>query len=195
MRCIFVCFTFFIVSTIQLSAQPILNSFTNVFGEELDVQYSVEGDDKYRMWISLNERGSHSLQIDLDEVEKFYQFLSSTYSKFNEWMEIAKENQVTDLDRDIDNIRIGSSLAFSYGDWHFAFGKTQIRSNMRILEGSGYLRLIVQSRQSTRNRYIKSDTQVLTFSSSEFESLMQLFIVDSVKELVDAHNRNQSLFD
>lgn len=177
-------------------AQTELSSY-NMMGEEVAVSYVIEGDTKYDMYLDLNENGTHSLNLKLDELEQVHSFFSSTYAKFKEWSVIAVENDVKDMNREIDTASIGDNLAFIYGDWQFAFGSTDVRAMMRVTEqGQPLYGVVIPERTSSSNRYMKSDTQVLLWENEvAFNSFLKHFDEGHLVSTVDEHVAQGDLFE
>lgn len=164
--------------------------------DSLTVSYTVEGENKYNSWISLNERGSSILEVSIDDLVKAREFLDNSYSKYLEWLNIAEENNVSELNRDIDSINFGETLAYHLSDWNFAFGESEVRSKIILTDDLNAFAVIIPSRSTSRNEYIRTDTEVLLFTnSSDFQSFLSVFDEEEVKKRVDEFNNVQSLFD
>lgn len=164
--------------------------------DSLSVAYTIEGENKYNSWISLDSRESLVLEINIDELPKAKEFLENSYSKYLEWLSIAEENNVREMKRDIDSVKLGESLAYYLSGWDFAFGKSEVKTRMILDDGLQAFAVIVPPRSVSGNEYISTDTGVLLFTNRlDFNSFLSVFDEKRVREKVDEFNRMQSLFD
>jgi sRNA-binding regulator protein Hfq len=182
-----------IINNVPVNAQPKLSSY-NLRGE-VDVQYVVEEKDKYSILLSIDDN-SHFVRLEYGDLPKAEDFFIKSYEKFLEWVEIAKENNVTDVRREIGKTKIGNLLGWNYGGWQFAFGSVEVVASMRIADdGTPYCVFVFPKKSSSSNRYIESNTKILMFGlDDDFDSFVIHLNQEHTKKLVDEYNSRTDLF-
>jgi len=182
-----------IINNVPVNAQPKLSSY-NLRGE-VDVQYVVEEKDKYSILLSIDDN-SHFVRLEYGDLPKAEDFFIKSYEKFLEWVEIAKENNVTDVRREIGKTKIGNLLGWNYGGWQFAFGSVEVVASMRIADdGTPYCVFVFPKKSSSSNRYIESNTKILMFGlDDDFDSFVIHLNQEHTKKLVDEYNSRVDLF-
>ena len=125
--------------------------------------------------------------IDNKRYQGFIDALNHAKIKYQEWVKTAKENNVTELDKEM---KIKSKVAgfFLYGgDWHFQY-LVNLTFDFKILESDGEIKylLIIRSgkMQSSSNQFMDVDGVVLVFSSdSEIEEFTNAISLEKINEL------------
>lgn len=163
---------------------------------EMDIVVSFsESKDKtsYTYWIdalSLDRSIDNvGFMVKKEQLNRFVESLKFANEKYIQWSNIAKENNVKDLTKEIElpkKLVVGGY--FTYGDWKFDYSvKPKIKFLIR--EGKSGLshRLIVYSGEmiASDNEYIDCDGAALPFSNLE--------MMDEFLELLSEKTRNDFL--
>ena len=176
------------------NAQEKFASYDNSYNTKMyDIQISTKGDeDKYTFYIDamsmdrLHDQGG--ILIRQKQHQDFLNALSDAKVKYIEWVKVAKENNVKELDKTMDiTSKVGAY--FKYGsDWEFQF-LVNLRFDFKILESKGVLKYLLIVRtgelQSSSNRYMKVDGFVLVFTSaSEIDNFTNLISVQKTEDFL-----------
>lgn len=171
-----------ILLTISVDAQDKFTTYENVYAKEtFDIQITLKDNSMFTLYInalSLDKlRDKGGFMVDNSQYNAFIDALNQAKLKYNEWVETAKKNNISELDKEM-KIKNKVSAFFLYGnDWHFQL-TVDLRFDFKILESAGEIKylLIVRSGElkSANNRFINVDGVVLVFSSeSEIEDFLE----------------------
>jgi hypothetical protein len=176
---------------LNLKAQEKFTTYDNIYAKKTyDIMLSSEDNDKFKLYIDamsldkLHETGGFI--VDDKKYQGFIDALNEAKIKYQEWEQIAKVNNVKELDKEMP---IKSSVAgyFLYGDhWQFQF-HVNLTFDFKILESDGEIRnlLIVRSgkMQSSSNEFMEVDGVVLVFSSAkEIQDFVDSISLEKIKE-------------
>jgi hypothetical protein len=177
-----------------VNAQQKLSSYD--FYGEVNVEYTVEGNDKYDVWLSIRDN-SHFVRLKYKDLPNAEKFFIESYNKFLEWVKIAEENNVKDVQREINKTKIGDLLGWNYGGWQIASGSVEVEASMSITDdGTPYCIFLFPKKKSSSNRYIESETKILMFGlDDDFDSFVIHLNQEYTKKLVDEFNSRVDLFD
>lgn len=161
---------------------------------ELDIEYVVDGKDKYNIYLSFDEDGT-SVKLTPEQAEAFANNIAIDFLKWKDWVKTADDNDVDELTKDINEYKIGELLAFRYGGWEFAFGKSRVQTGIYRKDGTNIFYVRLPSRTSSSNQYIESDTVVILFYTEEqVNVLLGLLTESEIIRVVDEHNAKENLF-
>lgn len=184
------------------SAQSNFTQFTmSYFSEntEYDIMISEKNKALDKIYIDAYSIDTSSKKgtfiIEAKKLDNFKKFLLEAKAKYNEWTVTAKENNVTDFDKDIPYG--GQNLyaaGFVYGEWHFDFSVTP-KARFRIVDGKYLLIIDSQKLQASDNRYIDSKGILLVFNSDkEIQDLINKLDVENMNTLINKESSKESLF-
>lgn len=173
---------------LNVNAQDKFTTYDNEYAKKTyDIQISLKDNDKFTLYINamsldnLHETGG--FMVDDKKYQGFIDALNEAKSKYQEWEQTAKSNNVKELDKEMP---IKSKVAgyFLYGsDWHFQY-IVNLTFDFKILESDGEIKylLIVRSgkMQSSSNQFMDVDGVVLVFTSA-----------NEIQEFVDSISLNK----
>jgi uncharacterized protein (DUF1330 family) len=173
---------------LNVNAQDKFTTYDNAYAKKTyDIQISLKDNDKFTFYIdamsldNLHEKGG--FMVDDKKYQGFIDALTEAKSKYQEWEQTAKSNNVKELDKEMP---IKSKVAgyFLYGsDWHFQY-IVNLTFDFKILESEGEIKylLIVRSgkMQSSSNQFMDVDGVVLVFTSA-----------NEIQEFVDSISLNK----
>jgi len=164
--------------------------FINPFiinGQEKYTTYYNSYDGKiYDISIELQDNGDYELYIDMSSLDKlsksggviiekkalngFINTLNESKLKYEEWVKVAKTNNILSLNKDMPYSTIFIASYFNYMgvsiyEWHLsAFVKCSY--NFKILNGKYFMDIQTPQLISSSNEYIKHDGFIIRFSTS-----------------------------
>lgn len=169
------------------------------FSKNFDISASKpDAKEEFSYYIDCSSKDSSSKQASLilknKDVPEFVEFLNSIKETFNKWTITAKENKVTELDKNIDYKKLNYSAAFVYGKWNFDFS-VNLTTRFKIINGKYLLIIDSDELQSSSNQYIKSDGFRFVFSSAqEIDELINGLNVKLVTDFYNKKNGQEDLF-
>jgi lipoate-protein ligase A len=197
--------TFFILlatisTVVNTAAQDKIASYnSSFFSKNFDVT-ATKPDEKgiYSYYIDCYSRDTSSKQVSLilksNEIPEVIEFLNSLKDTFSKWSITAKENKVTELDKNIDYKKLTYSAAFSYGKWNFDFS-VKITSRFKIIDNKYLIIVDSDELQSSSNQYIKSTGFRIVFSSvEEIDEFIKCLDVSKVQSFFNSKNSKEDLF-
>ena len=202
MKTLIICFL--LLETLQINAQQNFAIYNNTFiGKTYNIQISLKGKDEYSLYIDampldkLHKIGG--ITINQKQMEDFVLALKDARLKYEEWVKIAKENNVKELDK-VMALKSTSGSFFQFGDkWNFQF-LVNLKFNFKILnqeDGIKYL-LIVNTGElkSSSNEFIEVDGFVLVFSSTkEIDEFSSAISLEKIQEFINKPKKEELFKD
>jgi hypothetical protein len=170
----------------------------NLLTSNYDISVTAEGKSKGEVYMDIEDNGKASINFKSEkERNDFSSFLSKTVEKFKEWKKTAKENNVKDVVKEIDNGDFGNLIAFSYGGWKFSFGKHNVAAIMLINDsGNIFYALRFPKVTASDNDYIESDASVMiTSNEDEILNIIELLKTETINGFIDGQNKKEDLFN
>lgn len=135
------------------------------------------------------------LMFDSKDLPDFIEFLNNIKATYSKWKTTAKENKVTELDKDIDVKEFKGQAAFIYGDWNFDFS-VKLKPRAKIVKGEMLIILRSEELISSSNQFMKHDGFYLVFSSvKEIDEFIEKISIEKVKEYFRKKNKKDDLFN
>ena len=160
---------------LTILSQETLETY-EIFGEELNMQATEPDGKGYTLYLdgyALDKTVSKGgLMIKSKKIEDFKNAWEEAKLKYIEWTATAKENNVTDMRKDI-KVKVPKVQGyFSYGDWHFDFNVSPyfayiISKSEKSGKVSHGLALYTGGMVASDNEYIDADSFFYGFYSLE----------------------------
>lgn len=156
------------------------------------------GKTSFYIYVASADRYSDAvaLIIKSEQLEKFKSVIDSAKVTYINWSETAKENNVTELDKEISIDKITFECGFFTSDWHFDYS-VQLTARFKILSSGQYV-LILENKYklvSGSNKYIDSDGFFMVFTSSdEIDSFLNKLTLESVSSYYEKKSSKEDLF-
>jgi len=158
------------ITTVESYAQEKFTTYDiTYFGKTYDIKLSLETEDLYIDAEPLDELyDKGGLRIRKEQHQDFLNAIAEAKTKYIEWVKIAKENKVMELNKSM-NIKSEVGSYFLYGsDWKFQL-LVNLTFDFQILEDEDELTylLIIRTGQlkASTNENLKVDGFLLVFSS------------------------------
>lgn len=153
---------------------------------------------EYSYYIDCSSKDTSSKLVSLilknKEVPEFIEFLNSIKESYIKWTLIAKENKVTELDKNIEYKNLTYSAAFMYGKWNFDFS-VNLKARYKIVNEKYLLIIDSDGLQSSSNQYIKNDGFRIVFSSiQEIDELISGLDFKLLEEFYNKKKGQEDLF-
>jgi hypothetical protein len=182
-----------IISTIlslNVYAQQKLSTYNSAyFNKSFDIKASIY-QNKFKLYIDavsmdkLHEVGG--FMVEESKYQAFIKALNDAKSKYQEWDQTAKQNNVKELEKEMA-IKSKVGGYFLYGsDWHFQFN-ANLTFDFNIIESDGEINYLLILRsgkmQSSSNQYMTVDGFVLVFTSAnEIQELIEAISMEKINE-------------
>lgn len=122
--------------------------------------------------------------LDTKTLEGFTQMLKNAKGKYIEWVDIAKQNKITEMSKPME-YKTKCKGFFSYGTWQFDYSVT-LTSRFKILETKNLLLLDTQEMVSETNQFMKCDGFAFIFSDvKEIDNLLLLLSKEELKKFFE----------
>ena len=172
------------------------------FGQEKYTTYdNLYIEKTYEVSISHKDNGKYTLYVDMTSVDKlskiggvmitekehelFLSTLNEAKVKYTEWINTAKENNVTDLNKLMAyTVKVGGF--FLYGSkWNFQFF-VNLTFAFITVDGKNLLIVSTGKLTSSSNQYMTHDGFVFIFQNEkEIDDFINILSVDKVKEFMN----------
>lgn len=173
----------YLISSVVVYGEKVVGNYTlSYFNKSYEIQASEIENGKFSIYIYVQgERKTTPVffSIESDEVEKFNKSFLQISDKFREWRKVAKDNNVTDLRKDVD-IKIPSvTIGWLSSKWHFSF-RNSINARYIILEDGRDVMIIAKEATSATNKYIKQKIYWVFAEPEEIDDLVTELNVDKI---------------
>ena len=191
--------TLLLSALICFSQEKIGNYNSLFFSKNFDITASKpDAIGEFSYYIDCSSKDTSSKQASLilknKDVPEFINFLNSIKETYSKWSLTAKENKVSELDKNIEYKKLTYSAAFVYGKWNFDFS-VNLTTRFKIINGKYLLIIDSDELQSSSNQYIKSDGFRFVFSSAqEIDELVTGLNINLVTDFYNKKNSQDDLF-
>lgn len=186
----------FIISEIALSADKVVGVYTmSAFEGTYEIKAGEIKNGKFSVYVfaeSGDKRTPIFLSVSSDKVDEFNNFLQQINDKFKEWRKVAKDNNVTELKKEIDIKNPVVTIGWYALDWHFSF-RNRLKAVYIIAEGKDYV-AIAKEATSSSNRFM-TETIYLAFAEpDEIDNLVSQLNVDRITAELNKSSNTSGLF-
>ena len=165
-------------------------TYDNLYGEKTyEVSISQEDNGKYTLYVDMmsmdNLLESGGVMITEKEHSQFLSTLNEAKVKYTEWVNTAKENNVTDLSKSMSyKVKVGGF--FQYGSkWNFQY-VVNLTFDFRIVNGKNLLIVRTGELTSSSNQYMTHDGFVFVFQNEkEIEEFINILSTEKVVEYMN----------
>jgi len=182
--------TIFLWSTFIVAQDNFATYNNSYFEKTYNIDISLKENDKFNLYIDAYSMDRlykiGGITVDNKELSSLIDALNNAKLKYQEWVEVAKENSVKDLNKKMNlNSKVGGYF-LSGSDWHFS-AIVNLTFEFKVTEINGVTKhlLIVRSgeMQSASNQFMKVDGVVLIFSSSEeIDEFISAISIEKIEE-------------
>ena len=157
----------------QLKAQEKTNEyFMSYFdGKNYNIGVSDVNGEEFRYYIDCasweDDTDVVGISFKSTKIQEFQDRMNEIKNKYVEWSNTAKQNGVTNFDKNFDIKLPRVDCFFRYGDYHFSFNRAPNAYFKVTTDGECYAIISIKNLQASDNQYIKHDGLFMIFSSDE----------------------------
>jgi hypothetical protein len=192
---------FLISSHIILYSQDIYSSYYNDFTKKnFNIEIILNDNSEYVIFINMlssdDTNPNGGIYITNYEHSDFIDTLKKASLKYQEWTDIAKENNVRDLTK-IMKIYFQTSGFFQIKNEWSLVNVIKLKFKFRIVDGEKYLMILGTNKlKSSEDQFVTHDEFVLVFSSlNELDYFIDLLSVSNVKNFIKKPKKNDLFKD
>ena len=191
----------FVTTISSVCGQEKITDYTSTYFEKkFDINASQDKKDttKFTYYIDCASADKlHSrvnLMLESSDLTDFIDFLNKIKATYTKWQETAKQNNVTELEKEIDIKPFKCQSAFIYGKWNFDFA-VKLTPRVKIIKNEMVLIVRSDELESSSNQFMKHDGFYLIFSSAkEIDEFINEIAVEKLKEHFRKKNKSEDLF-
>lgn len=165
------------------------------FGKEFEIEASQKNEKIETVYIGIVAKDAKSAFISVDgkDLESFKTALELVKTKYLDWVKVAKENNVTEMDKEFDIKFPSVSIAWSGSKWWFAFG-VRIKMRFLILDNGKMVAVWAPKVTSSSNRYIDEQIYFALEGEEDFDSLISQLNYQTILDQLLNKKNNEDLF-
>jgi hypothetical protein len=183
--------------TIAVYGEKVVGNYSlSYFNRSYDIEASKIKDGKFTVYIEVNgesESTKAMLSVENDDLEEFTQSLLQMKTKFEEWSKVAKDNNVTDMNKDMDIKFPSTTICWLGTKWYFSFGH-KLTPKFLILDDGRYVVTIVKKVTSSSNQYIDETIYWVFSDPKEIDDLVSQLDSEKIKAKLEAIENASDLF-
>ena len=182
--------------TICAYAEQTVGRYQNTyFGKEFEIEASQKNEKIETVYIGIVAKDAKSAFISVDgkDLESFKTALELVKTKYLDWVKVAKENNVTEMDKEFDIKFPSVSIAWSGSKWWFAFG-IRIKMRFLILDNGKMIAVWAPKVTSSSNRYIDEQIYFALEGEEDFDSLISQLNYQTILDQLLNKKNNEDLF-
>lgn len=183
---------FFIVFTTY--GQTLGSYSCSFLDKECIVVYSSKVEGYFIQISSGKNHDNMNFLVDDKNMDKFRSALTEARNKYAEWIEVAKKNNVTKLDKEMDISFPKGTICWTTSEARFCFGVAP-KPRFLVKEGN-YSFLLFSGRKVTAsdNEYIDEEAYWVFSSVSEVDELLELISPDALNKKKEQQQQTEDLF-
>lgn len=186
-----------ILFSANINAEDVIGTYTsNYFNKSYDIEASEIKNGKFSIYIQVSaERESTKamISIDSDKLELFRQSLIQTKEKFVEWSKVAKENNVTDMLKDMGIKYPSATICWLSSKWHFSFGQ-KLTPKFLILDNNKHVISFCEKVTASDNKYIDETIYWVFSDPKEIDDLLSVLDYNIIKQKLEKKENAAELF-
>lgn len=186
-----------LISSIALYAEEVVGIYRmSYFEKSYEIQASKIENGEFSIFIYVqgdNRTTPTFINIESYEVMEFNKSLLQIRDKFIEWRKIAKDNKVTDLNKEI-NVEIPNvTIGWKSSEWFFSF-KNKITAKYVFLNSGKDVVMIAKEAVSSKNEYIKEYFYLVFTEPEEIDNLVSQLDVEKITSKLNKVSNTLDLF-
>lgn len=197
MKTKFTILTFLLLFSSLINAQEIIDSYTmSYFNSSYEIEASKGKNDDFTAYIQVSAekvKTKANYMIKSDKLDEFKKALIFTRDKYTEWEKVAKENNVTDMTKDIDVKFPSIDIASLGSKWFFSFGE-KLSPKFMILKNGQSVVSFVNKNTASSNQYIEETTYWVFADVKEFDEVILKLDSDKIKAKLNKIDNKAELF-
>lgn len=184
------------IFSISSKAEQTVGTFENAyFGKDFTVEASQKNNELETVYIEVEAKSSKSafLSVDGNKLESFKTSLELVRDKYLSWVKIAKENNVTEMDKEFDIKFPTVSIAWRGSKWWFAFDR-KITMSFLILDNGKMVAIWCPKVSASSNEFIDETIYFVFECEEDFNSLLNQLNSQAILDKLLNTKNNEDLF-
>lgn len=165
------------------------------FDKEYDIKVSELKNGKFTVYIHTESKGSSqsTLLVESNDLENFITALQTMKDKYVEWSRVAKDNNVTEMSKEIEVKFPKTTVAWFGSKWYFSFDK-KLQPRFVIMDDGTHVASIVTKFTSSSNRYIDETIYWVFSDPSDIDDLISNLDVNKILAELNKSSSDADLF-
>lgn len=187
---------FIMLFAVCAKAQQTVGRYQNTyFGKEFEIEATQENDKIQKVFIGIEAKDAMYAFISLDgkDLELFKTALELVKAKYLNWVKVAKDNNVTEIDKEFDIKFPSVTIAWSGSKWWFSFGQ-RVKMRFLILDSGKMIAVWAPKVTSSSNRYIDEQIYFAFEGAEDFDSLISQLNYQAILDQLLNQKNNEDLF-
>jgi hypothetical protein len=187
---------FIMLFAVCAKAQQTVDRYQNTyFGKEFEIEATQENDKIQKVFIGIEAKDAMYAFISLDgkDLELFKTALELVKAKYLNWVKVAKDNNVTEIDKEFDIKFPSVTIAWSGSEWWFSFGQ-RVKMRFLILDSGKMIAVWAPKVTSSSNRYIDEQIYFAFEGAEDFDSLISQLNYQAILDQLLNKKNNEDLF-
>ena len=180
-----------------INAQEVIDNYTmSYFNKNYEIEASKGKSDDFTVYIQVNAERSTTkanYMIKSSKLNEFKDALIATKDKYVEWSKVAKDNNVTDMSKEMDIKFPNVDIAWLGSKWFFSFGK-KLSPKFLILKDGQHVVAFVNKSTASSNQYIDETTYWVFADVKEFDEFIEKLDFDKIKSKLEKSESKAELF-
>ena len=184
------------IFSISSKAEQTVGTFENAyFGKNFTIEASQKNNELETVYIEVEAKSSKSafLSVDGNKLESFKTSLELVRDKYLSWVKIAKENNVTGMDKEFDIKFPTVSIAWRGSKWWFAFDR-KIAMSFLILDNGKMVAIWCPKVSASSNEFIDETIYFVFECEEDFNSLLNQLNSQAILDKLLNTKNNEDLF-
>ena len=178
------------------SQKEVSSYYSTYFSKDFSVMASYQDNGSLKEYITIeSDRGDDNTLILLEgsEITSFIESINKIKTKYLEWVNVAKENNVTDMSKEFDISMPRVTIAWYSSDWFFHF-RFILKPRFVVTAKGKAVFVITGEATASSNEYITRDIYFALEGEKDFDGFLEAISPDKIKEKLDAEQNKKDLF-
>ena len=184
-------------SLVTHAQDVVISNYTlSYFNESYDIEASEIKDGKFAVYIQVRAKRESTramIGIESDKLEEFKQSLVQMKEKFEKWSKVAKDNNVTDMSKEMGIEFPSTTFCWLGSKWFYSY-RQKVNPEFRILDNGNHVALFVKKVKSSSNEYIDETFYWVFSNSEEFDELISKLDYEKIKSELEKKESASDLF-
>ncbi len=182
----------------HIFAEKVVGSyFLSYFNKEYNIEASEIENGKFHVYIQVSgERESTNVMISIKNVdlEEFNNFLLLVKEKFIEWKNVAEQNNVKDMNKEMNFKSPKTTICWLGTKWYFSFGH-RLNPNFIVFEDGRSVVSFYKKVTASSNQYIDQKIYWVFSEPSEIDELISQLNIDTITAKLQETDKSKDLFE
>lgn len=177
-------------------AEQVVGTYhSSFFEKKFEIEASQKNNKLKTVYIGIEAKDSKDavISVEGDDLEEFKTSLCFVRDKYLEWVKIAKENNVTEMDKEFEIKFPKVDIAWLGSKYWFSFNK-KVNMSFLILDDGKMVARWCPKVVSSTNRYIDEVIYFVFENEDDFNSLINQLDYNTILDKLVNTKKNEELF-